>query len=75
MINAAISYCKLKNIMKLTLWINKTLPMYNYLKKIGITEIPVDVFFVIKFLNNKYQLQDIENFDNWFITMSDSENY
>ena len=75
MINESIKFCKTNHIKKLTLWINHELPLYKHMKKIGIIEKPMDVYFVVKLLDNKNNLKKFLNFKNWYITMSDSENF
>ena len=54
------------------LWAPKDISFYAHLKKIGFEERKMETYFIIKNLNGN-QDPYVENFKNWYITMSDSD--
>lgn len=75
MISTAINFCKNNNIENLTLWMNKTLPLYDHLNKIGLRENLLENYLVIKSLSPNIDLSEIEKNDDWYLTMADSDVY
>ncbi len=73
MLNQANFFCKKNKVEKLTLWLNNTLPFYNYLLKIGVIEEPMDTFFIVKTLSDKVNSDDIRKWNKWNLTMADSD--
>ncbi|HZS74961.1 MAG TPA: GNAT family N-acetyltransferase [Candidatus Nitrosotalea sp.] len=75
MITTAINFCKNNGIKELTLWMNKTLSLYDHLSKMGLTENLMENYLVIKSLSPNIDLSEIEKIDNWYLTMADSDVY
>ena len=73
MIEHAITFCNKNNIPQLTLWVNRTLSLYNFLTKIGFREKPMENYFVVKLLSRENEFFSAENYDEWYITMGDSD--
>lgn len=74
LIEKAIDYCNLYNLPELTLWSNPSLSLHKHLIKLGFYERPTETYFIIKNLSNRLG-NNFENFENWYITMGDSDNY
>lgn len=72
MILKSLSFCKENNLNNITFWLNKKNPLYKTLKKFPFSEIPMEIHFVVKSLISSTN-KELLNFDNWFITMSDSD--
>jgi len=70
MINYSKIFCQKLNISNLTFWTNNNF-FNNFLNQKKINVIPTQTYFVLKILNNSYD--NINNFKNWYITMSDSD--
>ena len=73
MIEHSITFCNKNNIPQLTLWVNRTLSLYNFLTKIGFREKPMENYFVVKLLSRENEFFSAENYDEWYITMGDSD--
>ncbi|MCH7561818.1 MAG: hypothetical protein IIC67_10730, partial [Thaumarchaeota archaeon] len=69
----AISFCNHNKLDKLTLWSNKTLDFHKYLQKNGFSEYPMENYFIIKTLSSAEEFKEILNYNNWYMTMSDSD--
>ncbi len=73
LINHAIHFCKKNLIEKLTLWCNKTLPFYDFLLQKKFYTEPMQTYFVLKALSTQIESKNMGDFDNWYLTMSDSD--
>jgi len=72
-INQTIKFCNENKISKISLWVNPTLKFYHYLLKIGFVKTPMETFFITKILSDKLDPFSLNNFNNWYITMADSD--
>ena len=75
MIATATSFCKKFKIPELTLWVNNSLPMFKFLLKIGFRKNPIMTFFIAKILNENKIDKTFFDFNNWYVTMGDSDVY
>jgi hypothetical protein len=75
MINTALKFCHEKKCKTISLWINKKLMLFKFLKSLGFNENSIKTYFCIKTLNESKPTVDYLDFNNWHITMSDSDVY
>jgi hypothetical protein len=71
-INKSIEFAIENKLTEISLWAPKDISFYAHLKKIGFEERKMETYFIIKNLNGN-QDPYVENFKNWYITMSDSD--
>ena len=72
MIYNTIDFCKKNNLTKITLWTNGLKSFYSQILKMGFKEIPMENNFIIRILE-KNTLNKLNYFENWYLTMSDSD--
>ena len=64
------SFSKKNNLNSLTLWSNHE-NFLNFLNQKSVDISPQETFFIIKILKEPFE--NLKNFQNWYITMSDSD--
>jgi hypothetical protein len=74
-IKSSLEFCKDKKCENISLWINRKLIFFRFLKSVGFYEKSLEIYFCVKTLNNLDDKINYLKFDNWFITMSDSDVY
>jgi len=74
-IKTSLMFCKTRDCDKISLWTNRKSFFFEYLKTLGFNDNSIETYFVVKILNSNKHEHDYMNFDNWFITMSDSDVY
>lgn len=74
-IKLSLEFCNDKKCKKISLWANRKLMFFEFLNSLGFREIPIETYFCVKTLNDLDVNVDYLEFDNWFITMSDSDVY
>jgi len=75
MISTTISFSHKHDVHHLTLWINRKLSLFSFLKKIGFEEYVQPTYFVVKSLHENKFDEQLFNYDNWYITMGNSDVY
>ena len=74
-IKSSLKFCEDKKCKKISLWVNRKLMFFRFLKSIGCYERSLEIYFCVKTLNDLNDKVNYLEFDNWFITMSDSDVY
>ncbi len=72
-INESKKFSEKNKLSKITLWINPNLNFSKYLKSINFSKEFTSSYFLVKQLSNKINSKIFHNFNNWYITMSDSD--
>ena len=72
-IKSSLKFCDEQKCKKISLWVNRNLAFSTFLKSLGFSEIETETYFCVKTLNELNSNVDHLNFDNWYITMSDSD--
>ena len=72
MIYNTINFCKKNHLTKITLWTNGLESFYSQIIKMGFKEIPMENNFVVKIFEEN-TLNELNCFENWYLTMSDSD--
>ena len=70
MLNFSKSFCKKSNLNTLTLWTNYK-NFLNFLNLKSINIVPQETYFIFKMLNE--HINNLKDFKNWYVTMSDSD--
>ena len=72
MIYNTINFCKKNHLTKITLWTNGLESFHSQITKIGFKDIPMENNFVVKIFEEN-SLTELNYFENWYLTMSDSD--
>ena len=72
MIYNAINFCKKNHLTKITLWTNGLESFHSQITKMGFKDIPMENNFVVKIFEEN-SLTELNYFENWYLTMSDSD--
>jgi len=75
MISSIASFCKDHLLSNLTLWINRQLPLFSFLENLGFQSLEQPIYFIVKPLNQISLNPILLNYDNWYITMGNSDVY
>ena len=75
MIKTSLNFCNNKQCKRISLWINKKSMLFRFLTSLGFNEILTETYFCVKTLNKIDHIINHQEFDNWHITMSDSDVY
>ena len=68
-----MNFCKTNNLSKITFWINGLNSFNSYIKKFDYKKNPMENNFILKKLQDKKEIKELSNFENWYLTMSDSD--